>query len=198
MEEIQTVASIEAVLDRLEAAAGEHDPVSVDEILDKVGQRSFGPVLLVLGLVVLAPIIGDIPGVPTLIAIMVFLLSIQLMLNRSHFWLPRWLLTRNVGAAKLCKTIGHMRKPAAFIDRLVHPRLTFLIRGYIPTRCVALACMLISIAMPPMEVIPFSANLAGGVLTLFGLALIGRDGLLALLAFSLTGASVFVVLYSFL
>lgn len=32
-----------------------------------VGRRSFGPTLLLAGLVTLAPIVGDIPGVPVLI-----------------------------------------------------------------------------------------------------------------------------------
>ncbi len=192
------IATLEEVLDRVLAAAQERERVSVDDILDAVGQRSFGPVLLLLGLIVLAPIIGDIPGVPTLVALMVLLLCLQLLMHREHLWLPQWLLKRNIGAAKLQKAMGYSRKPARFIDRLVKPRLTFLIRGYIPTRLAALACMLVALVMPLMEVIPFSANLAGGVLTFFGLALVARDGLLALFAFTLTGASVFVVVQGLL
>lgn len=192
------IATLEEVLDRVLDAARDRDRVSVDNILDAVGQRSFGPVLLLLGLIVLAPLIGDIPGVPTLIALMVLLLCLQLFMHREHLWLPRWLLQRNIGASKLQKAMGYSRKPARFIDRLVKPRLTFLIRGYIPTRLAALACMLVALVMPFMEVIPFSANLAGGVLTFFGLALVARDGLLALFAFTLTGASVFVVVQGLL
>ncbi|HEY7883752.1 MAG TPA: exopolysaccharide biosynthesis protein [Cellvibrionaceae bacterium] len=187
------VATLEEVLDRIVSTAKEQDPVSVDNILDAVGQRSFGPVLLLLGLIVLAPIIGDIPGVPTLVALMVLLLCVQLLIHREHIWMPAWLLRRSMSANRLQKAMGYCYKPARFIDRLVKPRLTFLIRGYVPARLVALACMLVALVMPFMEVIPFSANLAGGVLTFFGLALVARDGLLALLAFTLTGASVFVV-----
>lgn len=43
-----------------------------------------------------------------------------------------------------------------------------------------------SLAMPPMELIPFSANAAGAALTLFGLALVAHDGLLAWLGLALT------------
>ena len=47
-----------------------------------------------------------------------------------------------------------------------------------------------------MEVVPFSANGAGIVLTIFGLSLIARDGLLALIAFVLTGiTAVGIALY---
>ncbi len=195
MESSEHVATLEEVMDRIADAGQNRDAVSVDTILDAIGQRSFGPVLLLVGLIVLAPLIGDIPGVPTICAIMVFIFSIQLMLHREHFWLPQWMLRRSVKTRSLNKAVELSRKPARFIDRLVKPRLTFLIRGYIPTRCVALASMTIALMMPAMEFIPFSANLAGAVLTLFGLALISRDGLLALLAFALTGASAAVVIY---
>jgi hypothetical protein len=52
--------------------------------------------------------------------------------------------------------------------------------------------MVISVAMPATEVVPFSssiAGLAGLALTAFGLAMISKDGLLALFAWavSLTG-----------
>jgi hypothetical protein len=52
--------------------------------------------------------------------------------------------------------------------------------------------------MPFLEVVPFSANLAGAALAAFGLALISRDGLLALLAFALTFTTFAMVVYSVL
>ncbi len=192
------VASLDEVLDRVADVAEQHPRVSVDAIMDAIGQRSFGPVLLLIGLIVLAPIIGDIPGVPTLCALMVMTISVQLLLHREHFWLPKWVLTRSVGTPKLLKAVRLARKPARFVDRLVKPRLTLLIRGYVPTRCVALSSMAIALMMPLMEFIPFSANLAGAVLTLFGLALISRDGVLALFAFALTAASAGVIVYALL
>ena len=50
-----------------------------------------------------------------------------------------------------------------------------------------------ALAMPVMEAIPFSANLAGIALTAFGLAVIAHDGLLALIAFAATAAGVVVI-----
>lgn len=193
----RNINTVEAVLDHVGEAARRHDPVSVETILDTIGQRSFGPVLVLIGLVILAPVVGDIPGVPTIMAVILFLLSIQLMLNRSHLWLPRWLLNRCIAADKFLRAVGHLHRPAQIIDRLIRCRLTVFIRGG-AVHMVAASCMLIAIVIPPMEMIPFSANLAGAVLTLFGLALIGRDGLLALLAFALTFASAALVTYTLL
>ena len=52
--------------------------------------------------------------------------------------------------------------------------------------------------MPVMEVIPFSANAAGAALTAFGLSLIARDGLLALIAFTFTAITIGLVAYNLL
>jgi hypothetical protein len=191
----EQIDNLEKVMDRVVEVANDRETISVDDVLSAIGQRSFGSVLLLVGLIVLAPIIGDIPGAPTICAIMVLLFSVQLMMRREYFWLPKWMLNRTVKTPSLHKAVELSRKPARFIDKLVKPRLTFLIRNDIATRCVAIASMATALMMPPMELIPFSANLAGAVLTCFGLALIARDGLFALLAFTLTGASATVMIY---
>lgn len=163
--------------------------VRLGAVLDMVGRRSFGPMLLLAGLIVMAPLIGDIPGVPTVIGIFVFLVALQLLLGREHFWLPEWLLARRIPRTTLHKTIAWMMPVARFVDRFLSPRLTGLVNGGARFG-VALLAMVVSLLMPVMEFIPFSANAAGVTLTVFGLALIARDGLLALIAFALTGLTV--------
>jgi hypothetical protein len=73
------------VLDRISETAPENGRVSLGAILEVVGRRSLGPLLLMAGLVLLAPIIGDIPGVPTAIGLVVLLIAVQLLLRREHF-----------------------------------------------------------------------------------------------------------------
>lgn len=59
----QPPTDLEELLDRIEDAAQEDDPVSVGGILDEVGRRSFGPLLLVAGITTLAPIVVfTLPG----------------------------------------------------------------------------------------------------------------------------------------
>ncbi|NKE71660.1 exopolysaccharide biosynthesis protein [Candidatus Manganitrophus noduliformans] len=187
------LTNLEQLLDRIEKAADD-DRVSLDAILDVVGRSSFGPLLLVAGLVTLAPIIGDIPGVPTIVAVFVLLTAGQLLFRREHIWLPRWLLKRSVARNKLCKALGWLRRPARFVDRLLRPRLTIFTQGA-GIYAVAIGCIVIAAAMPVMELVPFSANGAGAALTAFGLSLIARDGLLALLAFLFTAATFGLAVY---
>uniref|UniRef100_UPI003567DEB6 exopolysaccharide biosynthesis protein n=1 Tax=Halomonas sp. TaxID=1486246 RepID=UPI003567DEB6 len=89
-------SNLSTLLDMLESTGGLPDSVSLDAILDTLGRRSFAPFLLIAGLVTLAPLIGDIPGVPTLMASLVALSAAQILVGRDRVWLPQWLLERRV------------------------------------------------------------------------------------------------------
>lgn len=177
------------VIEAIEAPSGR---VSFEEILEAVGRRSFGPLLLLAGVITLMPVIGDIPGVPLLMACFTLLVCTQLLIRRRTFWLPAWLRRRWISRAALHKGLGYLHRPARGIDRLLHRRLA-LLTGPRGVQASALACLLVAASMPPMELIPFSANVAGLTLSLFGLALMARDGLLALIAFALAGTSLALV-----
>jgi hypothetical protein len=185
--------SLQELLDRLRDGTNGQRRVSVGDILAVVGERSFGPLALVAGLVTLAPLIGDIPGVPTLLALMVLLTVGQLLFQRETIWIPARLANRSMEQQKLDKGLDWLEKPARFLDRWTRPRLVFLVRG--PGQYVmAVLCLLVAAAMPLMEIIPFSANGGGLALAAFGLAIIARDGLLALFAALTTGGTAWFVL----
>lgn len=175
------VSSVTELLDRMDDAANAHERTSIGDTLDAIGPRSFGPVLLLAGLVMMAPVVGDIPGVPVLMGLMVVLVSAQFLGGRDHFWLPPWLLRRSVTNAKVRKGIRWMRPVARFLDRWSTPRFTAMTHGA-GFVVIATACIIIATATPLMEVVPFSANVAGLAISAYGLALIAGDGLVALLA----------------
>lgn len=182
------VRNLEQLLARMEQAVSKNERVMLGEVLEEVGRTSFSPLLLLAGLIISLPVIGDIPGVPTLMAVLVTLTAGQLLLGRNYVWLPQWLLKRSVTRVKLCKGIGWMRKPARFVDHLLRPRLTALTQGA-GTYAVAITCLLVAAALPASEFIPFSANGLGAALLAFALALLAGDGLMALIAFVLTGVT---------
>lgn len=169
------------------------DPVTLEMILNSVGRRSFGPMILVPGLIVVAPIIGDIPGVPTLFALVVLLTSIQLLLGAEHFWLPRWLLNRSMPRERLLKALDWMHKPARFVDRFLHARWTWLVDNGASRYLIAAMSLLISLMLPVMEFIPFSATIGGAALVCFGLALVVRDGLLVVISMLFTGGALWMI-----
>lgn len=75
--------------------------------------------MLLAGLITLAPVIGDIPGVPTIVGAVVFLFAGQLLFGRKCFWLPRWLLRRSIARDRLDVALGWLRRPARFCDRFL-------------------------------------------------------------------------------
>ncbi|MAC35001.1 MAG: exopolysaccharide biosynthesis protein [Haliea sp.] len=181
--------NLEQLLEQIETAARrEHSRVTTGEILRAVGSRSFAPVLMLTGALVTSPLSG-IPLFPTTMAIIVLLVSLQMLVGHRHFWLPRWLLARNLGRDTLLRVLQRLYTPASLIDRVLKPRMTYLVKG--PSHLlIALICLGIALTMPAMELIPFSSSIAGAALCAYGLALVSRDGLLALIAHSLVAMMV--------
>lgn len=185
------IDSLETLLTRLAQAgaedseAGEDETVSLGDMLDAVGRRAFGPVLLLPGIVILSPVIGDIPTVPTMMATVIILAAAQLLLRRRTFWFPGWLTRRSVKRKTVRKAARKLKKPARWVDRLLRRRLVAL-TGATGSMVIAATCVALSLAIPPMELIPFSATVAGTAVTGFGVALIAEDGLVALLSFLVT------------
>lgn len=188
------ITTLQEMLDRIGDSA-EAGRVSLGKIVQSVGDRSFGPLLLMVGVIAASPLSG-MPGVPTATGVLILLIAGQLFFRRDHFWLPKWLLRRSLDQDKVHKAIRWLRPLARFIDRWLRPRLPSLIRGG-SIYLISLTCASIAVVMPMMELVPFSAHGAGLALSAFGLALISRDGLLALIAFVVTAVSFGLVIYQF-
>lgn len=187
------ISTFEQVLDLIDQSAADQDRVSLGMILEAVGGRSFGPLLLVAGIILASPL-SAIPGMPTTVGSLLLLTAGQLLLRRRHLWLPRWLLRRSIGRERLVKSIAWLRKPARAVDRRVRPRLPGLIQSA-GLAVIALLCILIASVLPFMELVPLSAHVAGVAVTAFGLSLIARDGLMALVAMAVTATACGSLIY---
>ena len=182
------------ILDQLIMAedGAQGSKISLEEIREMVGHRAFGPFLLVVGLLALTPV-GAIPGVPTTLAVIVVLMGSQLLLGLKGLWLPGFVLHRTVSQDKLDKSVRWLRPVARAVDRVLHPRLQ-IFTGRVALHAMAVACVLMGIMIPPLEFVPFAVTAPALALTLFGLALITKDGVLSLVAFALSAGSVFLVI----
>ncbi len=186
--------SLTELVARIRDHTRDQDRVSVGDLMAAVGQRSFGPLVLLAGLITVAPLIGDIPGVPTLLGLLVLLTLGQLLFQRRSVWIPSRLSKRHISKQKLFKALQWVDKPAAFVDRWTQRRLPWLVSSGAGQYLMALICMAVAAAMPLMELIPFSANGGGLALMAFGLSIVARDGLLALVAVATTGGTGWFVL----
>lgn len=141
----EELRSLGAVLERLERAARRQDEVSVADLQAAIGKRSFGPLLLVPGLVVLSPLSG-IPTLPTFAAGILLLIAVQILGGRTSIWLPGRLARRTLPRHGLLKALAILEPGARVADRFVKPRLRIL-TGFWGIKAVALVCLLIAVTM---------------------------------------------------
>ncbi|SDY61848.1 exopolysaccharide biosynthesis protein [Citreimonas salinaria] len=175
----QRTNALSDVLDQLEAAT-HSGSIEVQEVIEKLGHRSFASLMLVFSLISTSPA-SAIPGITTIVAAIVFILVVQMILGRDCVWLPRFITRRRMSSAKLCKGIGWLRKPVHFVERFLDVRLTFLFhRPWLWLPLVAI--MALTLFMPFMEIIPTSGSIASAVIALFAAGLLTRDGRVVLLS----------------
>ncbi|MBS3803802.1 MAG: exopolysaccharide biosynthesis protein [Oleiphilaceae bacterium] len=186
--------NMEKLLDRIERASEGQNLVSIDEIMDSVGRRSFGPVLMFVGIILVTPLSG-VPGMPTTMGLLVLLTLGQRIIGRQHIWLPVWLVGRRIPRSKLVRGFSLVRPAARVLDSLTGPRATILLKGP-GLDLMALTCVIIAVFMPATELVPFSSSILGFALMLFGLAMMAKDGIVALLAWGLV-ISVPLLIFAF-
>jgi hypothetical protein len=167
------------------------DKITVRDLLDAVGRRSYGPVLLLLGFVSISPL-TIVPGANTLTSLLILLISVQIPFGRKYPWVPKRALDFTFERKHLLSGVESSQKYVARIDALLRPRLTFLTEPPF-AQLVALICVAAAIVCFPLSFVPFGPVLPGIAVMLFGLGLTSRDGLVILGAGLSLAASIYVL-----
>lgn len=183
--------ALSEVVNELREATGQDDGrVSVGALIDALDERGYGPALAVLPLVELTPL-GGIPGVPTLLALLLAVLTVRLLLGYEHFWAPGWIRRRSLESRKVEKSLDWLKPVALRIDAKLHTRLTRF-AGPSGRRAAGLVILALLLTVPPLEVVPFATSGPMIVIALFGAGILFRDGLLMLLGFMGAAAAVVI------
>ena len=176
------VHNVQDILDRLRDLAAKQDRVSIGDVVHAMGQRSFGPFLLIPALIDISPI-GSIPTLPTMLAVMILITAVQLLLGRKHLWLPGFITHRAAKAEKVKKAADKLDGLARWLDPWFHGRLPALTSPWFQ-RLAAVAIICLTFTIPPLELIPLATTAPMAAIAAFGLAMLVRDGLLMLIAFA--------------
>ena len=172
------VESVEKVLGELDELAATHDEVCIGDVLDDFGERSFGPFIMLPALMEISPI-GGIPGVPSFLALIIAITALQLLLGKDHIWMPDFIQRRAVKGKTLHKAVRKMRGIAHWMDQHSEGRLEALTEG-VWLRVMAVVVLLLCLAVPPLEFLPFASSLPMLANAILGLAQTVRDGALML------------------
>lgn len=180
---------ISKVLDDLDEA-GDDENVSLGQIVDQMGDRSFAPMLLVPAIIMVSPI-SSIPGTPTISALIIGLTVAQMLYGRDSLWLPDFLLKRKVSSDRMHKAVNFLRKPVGYVEPVMKERLTFLADR--PGNYLALfTCLCITLTMPLMEFVPMLASVAALAISLFAAGILVRDGLVLMMGYVVVGIGIYV------
>jgi len=161
------------------------DPeVTIGEIVHRLGRRSFGALLFIFAAPNWLPLP---PGSSTFLAAPLILLAPQIALGIRGPWLPRFLDERKLRRTDLAGALRKLIPTLERIEKVSRPRLVFLF-GPVGDRLIGLTVTLLSLVL----LLPiFLGNMApAAAIAAFGLALIQRDGILALIGYAVAGVSV--------
>jgi hypothetical protein len=182
------VRSVADILDKLRDLAEQHDRVTIGATLEAMGKRSFGPFLLLPALIDISPI-GSIPGLPTLLGLMIAIIAVQLLIGRDHLWLPGFITRRSRKSEDVRKAADKLNPLAKRLDRWFHGRLPrFTSKPF--QRIAAVIILVLVLTVPPLELLPLATTLPMAAIAAFGLALLVHDGLLMLIAVVMSIAAI--------
>lgn len=165
-----------------------HDGVTLSVLLNAVGRRAYGPLLLVLGLFAISPA-TMLPGMTSVVAAITLIVAMQMAFGLRRPWLPRRVLELRIPRGAFVAFIDRARPQVERLHGdLVRPRLESLTKGpflYVVAGCVVLAALITF----PLSLIPFAPLAPSLAVVLFAVGMIARDGLLLGAGVAFTGAA---------
>lgn len=182
--------SVEDIFDRVDDAL-EGENASLNKVLSAFGDRAFGPVLTISGLILLTPL-GAIPGAPLVFAIIIASFALQIILGRARPWLPKRLNKIEISQDNIDTARDYIEPALAKIDVFTKPRLAWAATE--PARiAAAYLSLFMALMLLPLSAIPFGAMLPAAIIALLGMGLMARDGLLLLAGFGFTALSIAIL-----
>ncbi|SFQ37495.1 Uncharacterized conserved protein [Roseivivax halotolerans] len=182
------------IVDRLDELAGASS-VSLADVIDAFGSRSFLPVMMVPALLVVSPLSG-IPFFSSACGLTIAFIAAQMVISRDQLWLPDFLTKRQVEGARARQAVAKLRSVAGWLDKHAKNRIGPFVTA--PARkWVQIMCMLCGAAMPFLEIVPFSSSILGAAVLFLSTALLARDGLFVIFGLATLSTAIIVPLIVF-
>ncbi len=150
--------------------------ISVSDIFHAMGDRAFGALMLVFAL---PNVIPTPPGTSAVLGAPLVFLTAQLAFGLKP-WLPRFIADRSMARPDFAALAGRIAPWLGRAERLLKPRLRFLVRRP-AENVIGIICLLLAVILTLP--IPLGNMLPALSICLFSLAILERDGLFSLLGF---------------
>lgn len=159
------------LLRRLADDGGEKG-LTLHQIRDRLDERAYGLLILILSLPCLVP---GLYGVPQAVGVIIILVAAQLLIGREEPWLPHWVLTLRAKGRWLTAMADFAETRLGWIERVSRPRLLMFATGA-GERMAAAFMILATLTI----VLPFTNTVPSIALLLLSIGLIQRDGVFVL------------------
>jgi hypothetical protein len=164
--------------------AADSDPtVTLGEIIHRLGHRAFGAMFFVFAAPNWLPLP---PGTSTFLGFPLVLMTPQIIFGVRGPWLPNFIDERPLKRRQLADAFQKLIPWLQRVEKVSRPRLTFLF-GPVGDRVIAFVCFLLSLIL--ILPIPLGNMAPAAAIAVFGLAMIQRDGILALAAYAISALS---------
>ncbi|MGC9368939.1 MAG: exopolysaccharide biosynthesis protein [Paracoccaceae bacterium] len=174
---------ISGLLDDLEALLDEEEEVSLGEIIDALGARGFGPLLVTLSAFLIMPV-GMIPGMPGLVAIVLVRIGLQMLIGQKRLWAPVGLRRRLISADLLRASVKRARPLARRLRPVLMPRYCRLVDNGLTLTTAAAIFIATGAVIFLIGFIPGLPFVLSIHVLLIGLGMSARDGIVTLLGFA--------------
>ncbi|QJE73127.1 exopolysaccharide biosynthesis protein [Aerophototrophica crusticola] len=162
------------------------DRVSIGMLIDGMGERAYGLLMLLCALPNCVP--GP-PGVSTVTGMPILLFAFQMLLGSPRPWLPRFLRDRSFARSDMLtmvnKALPYMRR----VERVAKPRLPGMVAGLAERVAGAVVLFLSVILVLP---VPLGNLFPAVAIAIMAIALLERDGLVMLIGYVAAAASTVV------
>jgi hypothetical protein len=179
---------VQDIVARLESTS-QGDHVTLGDAIEAFGRRSFLPLLMVPALLVVSPLSG-IPFFSSLCGLTIALIAAQMLWpGQDSLWLPDRLMRQHVSGDRARRALTRLGSFARWLDAHARERFAVFV-GHRPGRkAIEACCLFAGLAMPVLEIVPFSSSILGASVLLMATGLLTRDGLFAVLGLAVLMAA---------
>lgn len=162
-------------------------------LLSAVGRRSYGPLLLLTGLIAISPL-TVLPFTTSIVAAITLLIAGQMAIGLKRPWLPKQVLDIRVPRKAFFDFLDRARPTVERLEGVVLRQRWSFMTVPLFVNLVALCVCAAALITFPLSLIPFAPLAPGIAIVLFGLGMTARDGVWLAVGIALTVAAVWFVL----
>lgn len=172
--------SLSGIVSRLHDIAEERDQLHAGDLVEMIGTRTFGPLMVVPALIAILPIVGAIPGMTIVTGLLITLVAFQIVAGRKHAWVPDRVREIPIQRSALKRGADAFAPVAKRVDSFTAHRWKWATHG-MGLWLTAMVLVLLGLLMIPTALIPWGVMVPGTAALVLALGITVRDGLIVVI-----------------